>query len=101
MRIKLEVSGGFAGLMRGCDLKVDDLSEEAAQRLRGLVEAAGLQESFDRHDKDARDALLYELTIEMPGEKTVTASFDQPSIPEACEPLIDALQESLRPIPLR
>ena len=73
-RIKFERTGGFAGMTIARDLKMDDLSQEQADRLRELLEDMDFSELPERA-RGARpmpDQFTYVITVEtQDGEHTV------------------------------
>ena len=65
-RIKFERSGGFAGITIARDLKLDDLSDEQADRLRELLDDLNFRELPERMtDMEAMpDQFTYVITVE-------------------------------------
>jgi hypothetical protein len=85
-RIRFTSSGGIAGQIRGCDLSVDELPEAARKGLTGLMKAKTVRKS-----KSARDALHYEIEIVDDDGARKKLSFDELSLPESAESLLEFL----------
>ncbi|ACB50310.1 hypothetical protein cce_0959 [Crocosphaera subtropica ATCC 51142] len=100
MKITFRQSGGFAGLIRGCEIDTANLSESEAAYLKGLVEQSHILEATSQLTLKARDLYKYEVIIE--SEKgTVRASFDDMTWPETAQKLLAYLQEHSKPQPFR
>lgn len=91
-RLRFRQSGGFAGLLRGCDVAGEDL--DAAHR-RALE--AHLQEGRGgAAAPGARDQLGFELELDTDaGPRRLV--FDELAVPPALAPLVAWLQERSRP----
>ena len=99
MKITFRQSGGFAGLIQGCELDTDLLSVSEATQLQSLVEQSGILEAKSQFNPEARDLFNYEITIET-REETVNLLFDDMTLPESAEELFEYLQERTKPLPL-
>jgi len=99
MKVKFQQSGGFAGLIRGCELDTDDLSADEARTLQSLVEQSNLEGIKGGQTPGARDLMTYEITVET-GEGVHHVSFDDMSMPESVEPLLEFLESRAKPQPL-
>jgi hypothetical protein len=99
-RIRFQQSGGFAGLIRGADIALADLSAADRTRLEGLIEASGLGASSapgrSARAAAARDAEEIEIEIEQ-GGKVVRHAFSELDLPEEAAPLVDWLKKKARP----
>jgi hypothetical protein len=100
MKVKFSQSGGYAGLIRGCELDTDSLSPAEATKLQSLVEQSGILQAQSKHAPHARDLLNYNITVET-SEGAPTVSFDDLSLPENVQPLLEYLQSCAKPLPLR
>jgi hypothetical protein len=100
MKVKFSQSGGYAGLRRGCELDTNSLPADQAAKLQSLVEQSGILEAKSGHAPHARDLFNYDITVETTqGDRTV--SFDDLSLPEGVEPLLEYLQSCAKPLPLK
>src|SRR5260370_17440432 len=89
MKVRFRQSGGFAGLIRGCELDSAELPDREAAELNQLLRQPP---SEPRHSTEAaRDLTQYELSVETP-RGTRTLSWDDLSAPAPA-----ALIELLRP----
>lgn len=93
MKIRVERSGGFAGMTRTVEVDVDSLSEEERSIVTSLVSNAdffALPSVVPRNDQRGADLYSYRITIESEdGTHTVEAT--QLSVPDSLEPLIEWL----------
>ncbi len=96
MKITFRQSGGYAGLIRGCELDTDALPDEEVARLRSLVQQSGILQAQSNPTPNAFDLCNYELTIET-NEGIHQISCDDLSLPEEAVPLVEYLQEQARP----
>ena len=98
MRVHFVQSGGFAGLMRGCEIDTDRdghaLDADALASLERLSrEAPPLVSSADGQ---TRDGAQYEIRIVTNGARR-THRFDDASLPDFLKPLIAQLKRRARP----
>ncbi|MFB2772751.1 protealysin inhibitor emfourin [Pelatocladus sp. BLCC-F211] len=99
MKVKFSQSGGYAGLRRGCELDTDSLPSDEAAKLQSLVEQSGILQAESRHAPHARDLFNYNITIETSEDDAIrTVSFDDLSLPESAEPLLEYLQDCAKPL---
>jgi hypothetical protein len=96
MTVKFLRSGGFGGLLNGCDLNTEQLSAEQARELESLVKHSGFSDSQERRSASARDLRQYELTIEA-GAKKFKVIFDDQTLPAEAKPLINFLLKLSKP----
>jgi len=99
MKVRFRQSGGFAGLVLGCDLDTSTLPPAEAQELTRLVKQANLEKIQTRRSEKARDLQNYEVAVES-NEMTAKATFDDMSVDANVEPLLDFLRQRARAIPL-
>ena len=91
-KIRLRISGGFAGLMRGTDAGAEELTADERRALdhhlaHGQVGHAG----------DARDLLQYELEAET-DSGTRRIAFDEMNTPADLADLVHRLAERAKPV---
>ena len=99
MKVRFRQSGGFAGLVLGCDLDTSTLPPAEAQELTRLVKQANLEKIQTRRSEKARDLQNYEVAVEGDGI-TAKATFDDMSVDANVEPLLDFLRQRARAVPL-
>ena len=107
-RVRFRQTGGFAGLVRGCEFAPDALGAGKREELERLVRESGLVASAGAaaaqgtrgtgRDR-ARDMMLYEIEIESEAG-VVRASLDDLDLSEKVAPLVAYLQKHSRPMPL-
>jgi len=96
IRVKLERSGGFGGLLPPPrTLDTAQLTEEAAREVAALVETAERAEPV-APERKAPDATHYELTILREG-RVRRLSFDDTTLPPEIRPLIARIESEGRP----
>ena len=98
MKIRFRQTGGFGGLVLGCDLETSALPPAEAQELTRLVKQADLEKIHTRRNEKGRDLQIYEIAVE--NEITAKASFDDMSMPAHIRPLLDFLRQRARAVPL-
>src|SRR5262249_6072335 len=64
MIVRFTQSGGYAGLLKGCELDTKSLSPTEAKTLEDLVQASALPASGEFLSKSSRDLRQYEISIE-------------------------------------
>jgi hypothetical protein len=96
-RVRFRQSGGFANLVRGCDVAAEDLSAAHRLALERLVESAGASPSRVQSPA-ARDQIMYELELDT-GEGVRRFEFDELSVPDGLGPIVEWLQQRSRPMP--
>jgi len=98
MKIRFRQTGGFGGLVLGCDLNTSTLPPAESQELTRLVKQADLEKIQTRRSEKGRDLQSYEITVE--NEITAKVSFDDMSMPANIRPLLDFLRQRARAVPL-
>ena len=98
MKIRFRQTGGFGGLVLGCDLETSALPPAEAQELTRLIKQADLEKIHARRNEKGRDLQIYEIAVE--NEITAKASFDDMSMPANVRPLLDFLRQRARAVPL-
>ena len=96
MKISFVQSGGFSGLLRGCELDTAVLAADTAQELEYLTEASGISTSGVFFSESGRDLQQYDITID-DGNSEVSVTFDDETLPAAAQSLVDYLQKHSRP----
>jgi Emfourin len=99
MKIRFRQTGGFGGLVLGCDLDTSTLSPAEAQELTRLIKQANLEKIHAKPSEKARDLQNYEIAVQS-DEITAQASFDDMSVDAKVEPLLEFLRRRARAIPL-
>jgi emfourin len=99
MKIRFRQTGGFGGLVLGCDLDTSTLPPAEAQDLTRLIKQANLEKIRAKPSQKARDLQNYEIAVES-NEITAKASFDDMSVDPNLEPLLEFLRRRARAIPL-
>ena len=99
MKVRFRQTGGFGGLVLGCDLDTTALSQTDGLRLTRLVEQARLGEIGIRKEERGRDLTSYEVVVEDAG-KTLRAMVDDMSTSPQLEPLLEFLRSRARAVPL-
>lgn len=104
VRVVFEQSGGYAGLVAGCDLDTRSLPAAEAAELERLVAASGLAGLVGATQEPgrgpARDLRVYVVVVEC-GPRTSRAVFDDATVPAPAAPLLEFLQNRARPRPPR
>jgi hypothetical protein len=99
MKIRFRQTGGFGGLVLGCDLDTSTLAPAEAQELTRLVKQANLEKIQTRRSEKARDLQNYEIAVEGDG-LTAKAIFDDMSVNANVESLLEFLRQRSRAMPL-
>ncbi|HEV8360833.1 MAG TPA: protealysin inhibitor emfourin [Candidatus Thermoplasmatota archaeon] len=100
MRVRLERTGGFAGLQGSASVDAGELPPADAARLEQLVRDARF---FDlpamlKDAGPARDRFQYRLTVEQ-GDRTHTISVDEGAAPGPIRALVEFVQASAKAKP--
>lgn len=85
-------------MIRGCELDTDLLSASEAVQLESLVEQSGILQAKSQFKPEARDLCNYEVIVET-SEGTVRVLFDDMTLPESAEKLLEYLQQRAQPRP--
>src|SRR5262245_18825200 len=99
MKVRFRQTGGFGGLVLGCDLDTSTLPPAEAQELAHLVKQAALEKIQTRRSEKARDLQNYEIAVDG-AELRAKASFDDMSIDANVKPLLEFLRQRARAVPL-
>ncbi|BCL33838.1 protealysin inhibitor emfourin [Nostoc sp. MS1] len=95
MRVSLERTGGFAGISKSINVDTNQLSQQEAEELSRLIEAADLfhlpAQIISSHRQI--DRFQYQITIEDNGQRhTVTAG--EAALPNSLKTLIEWLNQA-------
>jgi hypothetical protein len=95
MKVIFRQSGGI-----GLGTKIREAQEDTAllpsdeaTRLQSLIEQSGLLDAAGGRAPQARDAFTFEITIEMDDGTVHHKVFDQMTLPESADPLIEYLTD--------
>lgn len=99
MRISYTQSGGFVGLVRGCQIDTATLPESERREVESLVAASGITGRCEAATPAARDLRRHELAIERDGD-VARLCCDDHCLPEAARPLVAYLADRAQPGPL-
>ncbi|HSE85568.1 MAG TPA: protealysin inhibitor emfourin [Candidatus Binatia bacterium] len=99
MKIRFRQTGGFGGLVLGCDLDTSTLPPAEAQELTRLVKQTNLEKIQPQRSEKARDLQNYEIAVEGEG-LTAKATFDDMSVDPNVDPLLEFLRQRARAMPL-
>jgi len=97
MRVRLERSGGFAGINRASSVSTDQIPAEEARRVAALVEASGFFElpSVIRSTEPGADQFQYKITVESE-HGTHTVQVDEAAVPPSLQPVLSWIKNSAR-----
>ena len=98
MRVSFRQSGGFAGLIRGCELETAAMPSEEADRLSTLVRRCLEGEAPAENEGDSRDEMSYEIVIEEEG-LPLRLAFSDRGVPPSTRPLLEFLRGRSAPQP--
>ena len=99
MKICFRKSGGFAGLVKGCELDCGALEKPQAEELERLARESGISGVSRSHSDAGRDLQHYDITIEH-DDQISRLSCDDACVPSAVRPLLTWLKQHARPRPL-
>lgn len=99
IRAEFRRSGGFAGIPVTATVTADELNEEQAAQLRGLLGPGMPQKTRDpASGGGGADRFQYELDLD-DGHQHRSYTWDETDVPEAIRPLLTALTRLARPGP--
>jgi Emfourin len=96
MRVRFQQSGGYAGLLRGCEFDTESLPPREARVLRSLVKKSNIKGNQRLITKDARDLRTYSITVEINKESN-NVSFDEMTVPKEVRELLNFLEARANP----
>lgn len=96
MKIQFRQSGGYAGLIRGCDLDTSTLSKSEATQIEQLASAA----QATAPTSSGADLTCYEIEI-TDGRRKKSLTLDDMSLTEETAPLVELLAQHAKPLPLK
>ncbi|MEM7309160.1 MAG: protealysin inhibitor emfourin [Planctomycetota bacterium] len=97
MRVLFRQTGGLAGLVRGCELDVEELAPVPRRALERLLAQAGGERELRLRSGAARGAEVYELHVERDRSEALRIELDEAVLDEPLFELIDFLQERAAP----
>jgi hypothetical protein len=97
MVVRFVQSGGYAGLLKGCELDTKTLPPEEAKTLEGLVKASALPAKGKFLSNSSRDLREYEIAID-DGKSKKSVVFDEQTVPKSAKPLISYLEKHSKPL---
>lgn len=95
MKVRFLQSGGFVGIVKGCELDTASLAPDEVRELERLVGESGIAGSGIFLSDKARDLQQYEITIE--DGNSISVVLDDSSVPQAAKPLLGFLKKCARP----
>ena len=97
MKVKFLQSGGYAGLIRGCEIDTESLTPKEADALQSLIKKSNIKGNRKFSARGgARDLNNYVITVESKDEFH-TISFDDMSVPENVQDLLGFLKGRAKP----
>ena len=96
MIVRFTQSGGYAGLLKGCEIDTKTLPPEKAKEVEKLVKASGISAAGTFLSNSSRDLFEYEITIKDGGSE-ISATYDDESLPSPAKPLIGYLKKCATP----
>jgi hypothetical protein len=96
MKVRFHQSGGYAGLLKGCEIDTTTLPPEKAKEIQQLVQASAISDSGEFLSHSSRDLQQYEITID-DGVSKSSVIYDDESIPQSAKPLIGYLKKCAKP----
>lgn len=97
--VRFRVSGGFAGLVRGCEVGGDTLSAADRRSLEQVLTRASEAGGGAARAPGARDTRQFDLSVDTDGGVR-EVSFDEMNVPPSLDGLVGRLEQQSRPIPL-
>ena len=96
MKVRFRQSGGFSGLLRGCDLDTELMDRREGKELEALI-AAGASGEQSSVRESLRDGIRYEITVDGEGGGR-RLLYEDPVIPGPAVPLLSFLRERSGPL---
>ncbi len=100
MKVSFVQSGGFLGLVKGCEFDTEVLAPDKAQELEQIAKVSGISASGEFFSDSGRDLHQYEITIE-DENSAVSVTFDDETIPTSAKLLVGYLKKYSRPKGIR
>ncbi len=97
MRLKFVQSGGYAGLIKGCEIDTSTLKGSTVSSLHFLINIIRTNKKMNDIRSDIVDQFNYELEI-VEGKKIFQITCNEESLPKELEPLITYLKKKSKPI---
>lgn len=99
MKVRFRQTGGFGGLVLGCDLDTATMSPSETNELLRLVQQANIQAIGEQRHPQGRDLLVYEIVLEEKG-KRIKVLLDSMTTSTQIEPLLQFLAQRSHTVPL-
>jgi hypothetical protein len=99
MKVRYRQTGGFAGVVLGCELDTEKLPPREAEELERLVKQAELEKAGVKKSSRGRDLTNYEINVDH-NRRTTKASFDDMTAPAHVQALLDFLKSRATARPL-
>ena len=99
MKVRFHQSGGYAGLLKGCEIDTAALEPQKAEELIQLVRQSSLSPKGQFLSKSSRDLHQYEIQID-DGAAESSVTYDEESVPPSARALIGYLKKCSKPQPL-
>jgi len=96
MKVQFQQSGGFAGLLKNCEIDTETLPPDKAKEVHELVHKSELPRSGEFLSDTTYDLHQYDITIE-DGATKKSVTYDDQSLPAAAKPLIGYLKKCAKP----
>lgn len=96
LRVRFLQSGGVVGAVRGADLESALMQPGDARELAELVKASGIVASGEHLSPGRADLRLYEIHVDCE-HGTISATFDDETVPEAARALVSFLRRNSKP----
>jgi hypothetical protein len=95
MRVTVDRSGGFAGIKQTKSVSTDAMPPEDAEKLKGLVNAAGFFElpPAIRSTEPSADSFQYKVTVEA-DRGTHVVQVGEAEVPPSLRPVLDWVTNS-------
>lgn len=97
--VRFRVSGGFAGLVRGCEVGSDALTAADRRSIEQAVTRTSGAGGGTARAPGARDARQFDLSVDT-DDGVRELSFDEMSVPPSLDGLVGRLEQQSRPMPL-
>ena len=96
MKVGFHQSGGYAGLLKGCEIDTENLPAEKAKEIHELVQASAIADSGAYLSNSSRDLHQYDITID-DGASKKSVTYDDETLPASAKALIGYLKKCAKP----
>ncbi len=91
-RLEFRKTGGFMGILKGCDLDLLNLPAAERSKVEALVQSSNLLSLSSHTERRARDVYYYHITATTSDGKEHGCKFDDVTLPPALRPLVQLLE---------